>query len=296
MNNKYLHIIRLFRPAQWLKNGFVLLPLFFGGKVLDWECWRSAIPAFFAFCLMASAVYCLNDVRDVEADRIHPQKCRRPVASGAVSVATATGVMILLIAASLAIALLLCGDAGIKVALVIAGYFVLNVAYCLKLKYYAIVDVFVVAFGFVLRLLCGGVAADIPLSPWIVLMTFLLALFLAFAKRRDDLVIYENDGVVSRGNILNYNMPFMNQTLGIIGAITIMCYILYTLSPEVMERLHTQYLYLTCVFVIAAILRYLQVTIVRANSGSPTQILIQDRFIQACVAGWIITFAIILYF
>lgn len=183
MNNKYLHIIRLFRPAQWLKNGFVLLPLFFGGKVLDWECWRIAIPAFFAFCLMASAVYCLNDVRDVEADRIHPQKCRRPVASGAVSVATATGVMILLIAVSLAIALLLCGDAGIKVALVIAGYFVLNVAYCLKLKYYAIVDVFVVAFGFVLRLLCGGVAADIPLSPWIVLMTFLLALFLAFAKR-----------------------------------------------------------------------------------------------------------------
>ena len=209
MNNKYLHIIRLFRPAQWLKNGFVLLPLFFGGKVLDWECWRSAIPAFFAFCLMASAVYCLNDVRDVEADRIHPQKCRRPVASDAVSVATATGVMILLIAVSLAIALLLCGDAGIKVALVIAGYFVLNVAYCLKLKYYAIVDVFVVAFGFVLRLLCGGVAADIPLSPWIVLMTFLLALFLAFARQHPQLqyAVYESDARNHRSHHYNVLYP-----------------------------------------------------------------------------------------
>ena len=126
-------------------------------------------------------------------------------------------------------------------------------------------------------------------------MTFLLALFLAFAKRRDDVVMYEQSGVVTRGNILSYNLPFMNQTLGVIGTITIMCYIMYTLSPEVMKRLDSQYLYLTSVFVIAAILRYLQISIVKVNSGSPTKILIRDRFIQGCVAGWIITFAIILY-
>lgn len=292
---KIKDIVRLVRPEQWLKNGFVLLPVFFGGKLLDWESWEHVIPAFVAFCFMASAVYCLNDVRDVEADRMHPKKCKRPVASGAVSVHAAIAVMVTLIAASLLTAWGLCGNAGLTVALIIGGYFVLNVTYCLKLKYYAIVDVFIVSTGFVLRLLCGGIAADIPLSPWIVLMTFLLALFLAFAKRRDDVVMYEQSGVVTRGNITNYNLPFMNQTLGMIGTITIMCYIMYTLSPEVMKRLDSQYLYLTSVFVIAAILRYLQISIVKINSGSPTKILIRDRFIQGCVAGWIITFAIILY-
>ena len=292
---KIKDIVRLVRPEQWLKNGFVLLPVFFGGKLLDREIWEHVIPAFVAFCFMASAVYCLNDVRDVEADRMHPRKCKRPVASGAVSVHAAIAVMVTLIAASLLTAWGLCGNAGLNVALIIGGYFVLNVAYCLKLKYYAIVDVFIVSTGFVLRLLCGGIATDIPLSPWIVLMTFLLALFLAFAKRRDDVVMYEQSGVVTRGNILNYNLPFMNQTLGVIGTITIMCYIMYTLSPEVMKRLDSQYLYLTSVFVIAAILRYLQISIVKVNSGSPTKILIRDRFIQGCVAGWIITFAIILY-
>ena len=263
---KIKDIVRLVRPEQWLKNGFVLLPVFFGGKLLDWESWRYVIPAFVAFCFIASAVYCLNDVRDVEADRMHPRKCKRPVASGAVSGHAAIALMVTLI-----------------------------VAYCMKLKYYAIVDVFIVSTGFVLRLLCGGIATGIPLSPWIVLMTFLLALFLAFAKRRDDVVMYEQSGVVTRGNILSYNLPFMNQTLGVIGTITIICYIMYTLSPEVMKRLDSQYLYLTSVFVIAAILRYLQISIVKVNSGSPTKILIRDRFIQGCVAGWIITFAIILY-
>ncbi len=287
--------VRLLRPEQWLKNVFVLLPVFFGGKLLDIDCWSRVLPSFIAFSLMASAVYCFNDVRDVEADRRHPKKCRRPVASGEVSVPAAITIMVLLSVAAAVIPVLSLGDSGWLISAIIVGYFALNIVYCLKLKYYAIIDVFVISTGFVLRLLCGGLSTGIYLSPWIVLMTFLLALFLAFAKRRDDVVMYERQGLVTRKNIVSYNIPFMNQTLGLIGTIAIVCYIIYTVQPDVVERLGSQYVYLTSLFVVAAILRYLQVAIVRADSGSPTKILIRDRFIQACLLGWGVSFMIILY-
>lgn len=158
-----------------------------------------------------------------------------------------------------------------------------------------IIDVFIIAFGFVLRIFVGGVAVGIHLSHWIILMTFLLALFLAFAKRRDDVVIYQETGVSARKNVNRYNLEFMNQTIGIIASITMVCYIMYTVSEEVVERMHTQYLYATSVFVLAGIVRYLQITIVDVKSGSPTKVLMKDRFVQLCIIGWILTFILILY-
>ena len=146
-----------------------------------------------------------------------------------------------------------------------------------------------------LRIVVGGMAARVELSHWLVLMTFLLALFLAFAKRRDDVAIYETSGTAARKNIDHYNLAFINQTIGILASITMVCYIMYTVSPEVMERLHSSRVYMTSVFVLAGIIRYMQVAIVDVRSGSPTKVLLHDRFLQACIAGWLLTFGWIIY-
>lgn len=178
---------------------------------------------------------------------------------------------------------------------IIIFYVLMNIAYCIKLKHIAIVDVFIISLGFVLRVLIGGFATGIYLSHWIVLMTFLLALFLAFAKRRDDVVLYEESGVKARKNVNRYNVAFMNHAIGIVAGITMICYIMYTVTPEVMARFESRYLYITSFFVLAGIIRYLQVTIVDLRSGSPTKVLLRDRFIQACIVGWVTTFFVIIY-
>jgi 4-hydroxybenzoate polyprenyltransferase len=172
----------------------------------------------------------------------------------------------------------------------------MNIAYCVWLKHKPIIDVFIIAVGFVLRIFVGGVATGIALTHWLVLMTFLLALFLAFSKRRDDVVMFETQGKVSRKNVVRYNLDFMNQVIGIIASITMVCYIMYTVSPEVIERFHTSRLYLTSVFVLAGIIRYLQVTIVDVKSGSPTKVLMHDKFIQICVVAWVLSFILIIYY
>lgn len=288
-------LLSLIRPKQWVKNGFVLLPIFFGGRLLDLPCLLDGFVAFFSFSFMASAVYCLNDLKDIEADRTHPKKCKRPLAAGKLKPVHAIVLMVFLILASLLTGFLLSGNAGWKVVSVVSVYLILNIAYCLQLKKYSIIDVFIVSFGFVLRLFAGSFACNIPLSPWIVLMTFLLALFLAFAKRRDDVVIYEKNKIIVRRNVRRYNLDFLNQSLGLIGAITIVCYVMYCVSPDVTTRFDNNYVYVTSIFVMAAILRYLQAAIVDARTGSPTKVILRDRFIQSCVVLWLLSFCIILY-
>lgn len=288
-------LIRLLRPQQWLKNGFVFLPMFFGGRLLDIHCWFEAIVAALAFSFAASAVYCLNDIKDIEADRLHPKKCKRPLASGNISVAQGVCLLVASVIVSFAVAIFGGGLTGGPLALLLALYIAINVAYCYKLKQYAIIDVFIVAIGFVMRVVAGGVACDIWLSPWIVSMTFLLALFLAFAKRRDDVVLYQSGVPVTRSNTLRYNLDFLNQTLGILASITMVCYIIYTVQPDVVARMGSQYVYISAVFVLAGILRYLQLAIVDARSGSPTKVLVRDRFIQLCIFCWLSTFLIVIY-
>ncbi|MDE7401815.1 MAG: decaprenyl-phosphate phosphoribosyltransferase [Muribaculaceae bacterium] len=288
-------LFSLMRPHQWIKNIFVLIPLFFGGKLFDLLCWREAILAAIAFSFMASAVYCINDLHDLEADRRHPKKKNRPLASGKIRPVEAIFLAVILVLSSFAISYFMLAQAGPKVSLVLLFYFILNILYCFKLKQYAIIDVFIVSFGFVLRLMAGGIACGIWLSPWIVLMTFLIALFLAFAKRRDDVVLYKTEQIKVRKNVIRYNLSFLNQTLGLIGAITIVCYIMYSVSPEVEMRFDNRHVYVTSIFVLAAILRYLQVAIVDQRSGSPTKVLLRDRFIQVCLLLWSLSFVIILY-
>ena len=289
------NIVILLRPQQWLKNGFIFIPLFFDHKLTDWYCLCSAILAFFAYSFAASAIYCLNDLIDVEADRKHPKKCKRPIAAGVISKAQALLLVALCLGVAFAIASMLEGNAQWKVIGILGVYIVMNIAYCLKLKQMAIVDVFIIAVGFVLRIFVGGFATGVVLSQWIVLMTFLLALFLAFAKRRDDVVIYEDTGVLARKNVNRYNLPFMNQVIGVVSSITMVCYIMYTVDPGVMERMGSRHVYITSVFVLAGIIRYLQLTIVDVKSGSPTKVLMKDRFVQCSIIGWIITFVLIIY-
>ena len=290
------HYILLLRPHQWLKNVFIFLPLFFDRHLFDVNYLVPSLLMFFSYSFAASGIYCFNDIYDVEADRNHPEKCKRPIASGAVKVASAYILMLLCFATSFAIITM--GEFENKSRLygVIAFYILMNIAYCIKLKQIAIVDVFIIAVGFVLRILVGGFATNIYLSHWIVLMTFLLALFLAFAKRRDDVVMYEDSGVKMRKNVNRYNLAFMNQLIAVVACLTMMCYIMYTVSPEVIERFHSSsYIYVTSIFVLAGIIRYLQLTIVDVKSGSPTKVLMKDHFVQACIVGWIVTFVIILY-
>jgi 4-hydroxybenzoate polyprenyltransferase len=230
------------------------------------------------------------------ADRLHPQKCKRPIASGIVSKGKAYGIMAIMIVLSLITAYFFLETVKWCVIGIILCYYLLNILYCIKLKHGVIIDVFIVSVGFVLRVFAGGVVTGIFTSQWLILMTFLLALFLAFAKRRDDVVVYVETEIKTRKNINRYNLEFMNQIISIIASITMICYIMYTVSDEVIRRLETPYLYVTSVFVLAGIIRYLQLTIVDVKSESPTKVLMKDRFIQICVMGWIIAFLIIIYF
>ena len=284
----------LIRPQQWIKNGFVLIPMFFGGRLLNVDDAIASVVTFFAFSFVASAIYCFNDIVDVEADRRHPIKCHRPIASGAVSVPTAYALMVILTLLSALLLFFLPQRAG-ETAGIVAFYFLLNMAYCLWLKRHAIIDVCTVAFGFVLRILAGGMACEVAVSNWLVLMTFLLALFLSFAKRRDDVLRMNETGEPPRRNTIRYNITFVNQAITVTGTVTLVCYIMYTVSPEVVSRFHAPYLYLTSIFVLVGLLRYMQLTVVDEVSGDPTKILLRDRFTQAIVVAWIMVFLLIIY-
>ena len=287
-----MNILKILRLHQWVKNTFIFIPLFFGGSLFDMADWTSSLVAFVAFSFAASAIYSINDIVDVEADKKHPKKCKRPIAAGLVSKRQASLLAIILAIAALALPFLL---NNWMLSVVIALYLAMNLCYCIRLKHYAIIDVCIVALGFVMRIVAGGVATDIVLSRWIVMMTFLLTLFLSFAKRRDDVLIMNETGMAPRKNTSRYNLTFINQAITITGGVMLVCYIMYTVSPEVIERSNSPNLYMTSFFVILGLLRYIQLTVVDERSGEPTRLVLSDRLIQLIIAGWIISFAIIIY-
>ena len=288
-------LYKLIRPKHWVKNVFVLLPLFFSGSILDWPLLLSGVLTMLAYCFIASSVYCFNDIIDVDADRRHPVKCKRPIASGAISVKQGYLLMALMFLLSMAMVDLLPGKRW-QVGGVLLFYYVMNLCYCAKLKQYAIIDVCIVAFGFVLRIVAGGEACDVALSKWIVLMTFLLTLFLSFAKRRDDVLRMNKTGEAPRKNTIRYNLTFINQAITISASVTLVCYIMYTVSPDVTEHFQNEYLYLTSVFVILGLLRYIQIAVVDEKSGDPTKVVLYDRFTQLIILGWGLTFMFMIYF
>ena len=288
------NLIRLIRPHQWVKNLVVLLPVFFGGALLHIESVYAGLVTALCFSFAASSIYCLDDIVDVDDDRQHPVKCHRPMASGAISITQGYTLMFLMFVLSMLSTFLL-RQSQLETASVILFYWLLNIAYCLKLKQYAIIDVCIVSFGFVLRILAGGYATSIHLSKWIVLMTFLLMLFLSFAKRRDDVVRMNETGHAPRQNTIRYNLTFINQAITITSSVTLVCYIMYTVSPETIQNFHTDYLYLTSVFVLVGLLRYIQIAVVDKRSGDPTKVMLHDRFMQFVVLAFGLAFLFIIY-
>lgn len=286
--------MKILRPKQWMKNFFVMLPLFFGGELFNGKALLAGAITFLAYSFAASSIYCFNDIHDVDDDRRHPVKRLRPIASGAISISVAYALMFTCFALSM-LSVFLLPDYALQTGGIILFYWLLNLAYCARLKQYAIIDVCIVAFGFVLRLLAGGFATHIQLSKWIVLMTFLITLFMSFAKRRDDVIRMERTGEAPRKNTIRYNLTFINQAITITASVTLVCYIMYTVSPEVIQNFQTDYLYLTTIFVLVGLLRYIQLTVVDQKSGDPTKVLLKDRFTQLVVVAWLLTFLLIIY-
>ena len=272
----------LLRLRQWVKNLFVLAPAFFAFCVGDSLAMAKALGAFLAFSFTAGGVYVLNDLVDLESDRRHPEKRFRPLASGRIS--PSSGMVIggfSLLGGLLAGAFL-----GVESLGLLFFYVLLNGLYSWKLKHLGLMDIFCVALGFVLRVLFGGLAVGVPLSRWIVIMTFLLALFLALGKRRSDLILQEEGMPGLRSSVEGYSMAFVDASMIITAGVTLVAYLMYCLSPEVMRAFGTSRVYYSFVFVLFGVLRYLQ-NILVFRRGDPTKIFYGDRCLQLLLAGWL---------
>ncbi len=287
------YYIMLLRPKDWAKNLFLFVPAFFAGHFFVILKIELLLTGFVAFSCMASSIYIINDYKDIENDRMHPGKRNRPLASGKVKPLNAVIISLLLIVTGCALAYI--ANPNCSFLFVLAVYFLMNIAYTYGLKNIAILDMLILAAGFVLRVKSGAIIVHVDSSEWLIIMSFLLALFMAIGKRRDDLLLQETSGNAMRKSISGYNLDFLNTMLGLFGAIIIVAYISYTVAPRTIIRLGTYRLYYSSVFVIAGIMRYLQVVFVKKESGSPTDILYTDRFIQATIALWIFSVYILVY-
>lgn len=267
------------------------MPLFFVGQIVNIELLLNAIIAFVSFSVSASAIYILNDYQDIEEDRQHPKKQFRPLASGVISKKSA----VILMAVLFIVGVSLMGILSKQAFGILCAYITLNIGYSFYLKHIAILDVSIIAIGFVLRLFVGSTVTEIPLSMWIVIMTFLLALFMALAKRRDDVLLFLDTGKKMRRVIDGYNLQLIDGSMMIMASVVIVAYILYATSPEVLQRMQSEYLYLTALFVILGIMRYLQIAFVENNSGSPTRIVLKDKFMQITILAWMLSFVWIIY-
>ena len=285
------NIFTLTRPHQYVKNLFIFLPLFFAGQITDLELLLNVSIAFVAFSVTASAIYIINDFQDIEEDRQHPRKKYRPLAQGNVSKKNALFLMSILFIVGISMMATL----SLTAFGILSAYITLNIGYSYYLKYIAILDVTIIAIGFVLRLFVGSKVTEVPLSTWIVIMTFLLALFMALAKRRDDVHLFLKTGKKMRKVTGNYNLKFIDGLLIIMASVVIVTYVLYTTSIEVVQRLQSEYIYLTALFVILGLMRYLQLAFVENESSSPTMILLKDKFMLLTVLAWVFTFALVIY-
>lgn len=291
-SNMIFDFIKLARPHQYTKNLFIFLPAFFAFQLTNTELMLNALMAFLAFSFLASAVYVLNDWVDRAEDAAHPTKCKRPIASGRINPMQAAGFLIVLLLVGLSLAYSL----GNSVLYLVLGYLILNIAYSFKLKHVPIIDIVVISIGFVVRLFVGSEATDVELSHWIIVMTFLLAIFLSLAKRRDDVLIYLKTDQKMRKVIDGYNLKFLDAAMMMTSTIVILAYILWTLTPDVITRIGSEDLYLTSVFVVLGVLRYMQLAFVEERSGNPSKIVLKDRFIQSVLIGWFGMFLWVLYF
>lgn len=285
-----MQLMRLLRPKQWAKNAFVLVPLLFSKKLTDAGAVIDILGAFVVFCLVASFVYVVNDWRDRAEDAEHPTKSTRPIASGVVSGSQAAAVAIACALSAAAITVAFGFDWAFVA--VIVTYVVINLAYSLGLRHVALVDILIIAAGFVLRILAGTTAIRVEASQFLILCGGLLALLLAVGKRRADL---KSDSDGNRPALAGYSVEFIDVALGVLAASVIGFYCLFTVSDYAIDRYGSDLLYLTTFFVVAGVLRYLQVVIGKGSGAGPTEIALGDRFIQITGLLWAASFVVIGY-
>jgi 4-hydroxybenzoate polyprenyltransferase len=283
---------KLIRPKQWLKNLFVFAPIIFAKELFEPALIMTVVQAFVAFCLTASAIYILNDITDREADRVHPEKRNRPIASGAIGMGGALGVFSILIVATAA----LVWDMPPGFILLLGTYFLLNLAYSFKLKEILLLDVFVVAAGFMLRILGGAYAIDVRVSSWLVLCSLFISLFLGFAKRRGELTQALASGTQSKRRVLLlYSVEFIDQLLTITAAGTVISYALYTVAPRTVETFGTEKLIYTTVFVLYGVFRYIYLIRTTPKTENPTEAVTSDLPIIVTGVLWILSCVALIY-
>jgi 4-hydroxybenzoate polyprenyltransferase len=285
-----LALLLALRPRQWAKNVFIFAALVFAGRLEDPALVLRVCGAFVVFCGLSSAAYLLNDVRDREADRRHPQKRNRPIAAGAIAPSTGLAASLVIGATALIAAFSFSRGFGI----VALAYLLLNVAYSLGLKRVVILDVMMVAAGFLLRALAGAVVINVAISQWLVLCTGLLALFLGFVKRRQEITSMEGEPV-TRPILKEYSLPFLDQMIAIVTGATVVAYSLYAFSPEVAHKLGTQHMGVTIPFVLFGIFRYLYLVHQRGVGENPTGVVLTDAPLLLDVMLWGIAVVVALY-
>jgi len=278
------------RPRQWVKNLFVFAGLIFAQKLLT-PLTAVAVAAFVIFCALSGAVYLLNDVADRDQDRRHPRKRERPIAAGRLSVPRALVAALALIVLALGASLLI----SLRLALVAAAYTVLLTLYSAWLKHLVIIDVLVVAVGFVLRAVAGAVAIDVEISGWLLICTILIALFLALGKRRHEYLTLGDAAAAHRPILAEYSAALLDQMIAVVTASTVTAYALYTMSPETVAKFHTHWLPVTLPFVIYGIFRYLYLLYRRQLGGNPSELFLNDRPLLANTFLWFLVVLVIIY-
>lgn len=292
MKDRLIYFFYALRPKHWVKNFFVFLPLIFGHKLFDAGAFLDVAASFFLFCMASSAVYLVNDLIDLENDRAHPTKRMRPIASGKVEAREALPAAAVLAGTALALAAILNG----RVAWILAGYLVFNVLYTRVLKNLVIIDVFCLSLFFILRILAGTYAAEVAVSRWILLMAGLLALFLGFNKRRQELQMLGHKSDEHRAVLHKYSLYFIDQMVSVITASTVIAYTLYTLDARTIREVGSDHMMLTVPFVYYGIFRYLYLLHKRKMDGDPTRVLLSDFPMQLNVVFWLMTAIAVVYF
>ncbi len=282
-------LIQAMRPKQWTKNMVVFAALVFNGQLLSLSALPVVLATLILFSMTSSTVYLFNDLRDIDADRHHPLKRNRPIASGRVSTQTAwlaiSGLLLLVFPSALAL--------RPRLAAVLAVYILTMLAYTYVLKHWVVIDVFVIAAGFVLRAIAGAVVIDVPISPWLYVCTILLSLFIGFAKRRHELVLLDNNAAAHRKNLDQYSAALLDTLIAVVAGATIMAYSLYTFSAPNLPKNHA--MMATIPFVLYGIFRYLYLVHRKNGGGAPEQVLLDDLPLLGCIVLWVLVATIVLY-
>ena len=285
------YVLMSMRPEQWIKNFFVFTALLFSKNLLNLPKDIQAIIGFSLFCMITGCTYLINDLIDLEKDKLHPVKSRRPLASGRLRKSTAVITILFTCFTGLFFAFYL----NLYFGIIVLAYFLLNVGYSMYLKNIVIIDVVSIAAGFVLRVLGGAVIISVVASQWLILCTILLSLFLGFSKRRHELVLLEGNASGHRSVLEHYSPYFLDQMIAVVTASTLICYALYAMSRETIEKLGTSKLIYTIPFVLYGIFRYLYLVHQKEEGGSPTEIMFTDKPMIINICLWIISSVMFIY-